>query len=83
MTRHLQLVAFLWKHRQGAGEQIANPAYIILAGLFFLSGLRVQEVPFRKSFYCSPTKSAVRSSQIFVNYEEIICSKGKQHLSCW
>jgi hypothetical protein len=35
MTRHLQLVAFLLKNRQGVGEQIANPACFLKAGIIF------------------------------------------------
>jgi hypothetical protein len=38
MTRHLQLVAFPWKHGQGVGEQIANPAGFLWLGSLFLSG---------------------------------------------
>jgi hypothetical protein len=35
MTRHPQLVAFLWKHKQGVGEQIANPAYFYIGWVCF------------------------------------------------
>jgi hypothetical protein len=41
-TRHLQLVAFLQKRRQGVGEQIANPACFFMGWVLFSA--KIEEV---------------------------------------
>ncbi len=50
MTRHLHLVACLWKHSQGVGEQIANPACFFIGWNLLFKSAYIEEVYFKKVY---------------------------------